>query len=178
MLTTQNLTLRPIKAEDIPNYQTWTTTETEWQDWDAPWEKDDDDSAFIARQIANIGIAKKIYYKLEIETATGAHIGWVSAYDIDGDSNKLAVGIDIPPPTARGKGYGQEALTAFINYLFTATGKTTIYTQTWSGNLPMLALAAKMGFKETARIKDKREVNGQKYDALTFAITPQGINAK
>ena len=35
----------------------------------------------------------------------------------------------------------------------------------------MIALAEKLGFKEVRRLKDLREVNGEKYDGLTFAIT-------
>lgn len=174
-LTTKNLTLCPIQPHHIPSYHRWTTTETEWQNWDAPWETEDWQD-FVTRQEKNIGQPRKIHYKLEIETRIrGQHIGWVSSYNIDGDPTKLAVGIDIPPLAARGKGYGREALTAFIHYLWDATGLETIYTQTWSVNTPMLALAAKMGFEEIQRIKNKREVNGKPYDALTFAITPRRL---
>ena len=49
--------------------------------------------------------------------------------------------------------------------------REVLYTQTWSGNLSMIALAEKVGFTEVGRIKDLREVRGEKYDALTFAMT-------
>ena len=95
-LKNDQLMLRPIKESDIENYIKWTTVETEWQNWDAPWEKVDD--SFLAWQKKRIEKAPN--GRLEIETLTGEHIGWVSSYYIDGDKEKLAIGIDLPPLTA------------------------------------------------------------------------------
>jgi len=167
-LKNDKIMLRYIKENDINNYIKWATVETEWQNWDAPWEKDENDDRFLKRQKELIG-KEPSDGKLEIETPTGEHIGWVSSYYIDGDKEKLAIGIGIPPLSARGKGYGNAALTLFMEHLFET--REILYTQTWSGNLPMIALAAKLGFVEVGRITDLREVNGRKHDALTFAIT-------
>lgn len=60
----------------------------------------------------------KVYGKLEIETSTGEHIGWVSSYYIDVEKTKLAVGIDIPEVAHSGRGYGRNALALFLSYLF------------------------------------------------------------
>ena len=52
-------------------------------------------------------------------------------YRIDDDKQKIAVGIDIPPVDARGKGFGENALTLFIKYLFSVNNNMkTLYTQT------------------------------------------------
>ena len=79
----------------------------------------------------------------------------------------FAFGIDIPPQSCRGKGYGYEAFKAAIEYL-ASKGMKEIYTQTWSGNTRMIALAEKLGFREVCRKKDFREVRGEKFDGLTF----------
>ena len=163
--------LRYIKESDIENYIKWTTVETEWQNWDAPWEQDENDDSFLIRQKEAVKETPQDYGKLEIENISGEHIGWVSTYYIDEDKEKLAVGIDIIPLSDRGKGYGKAALSLFMKYLFES--RDVLYTQTWSGNLPMIALAKKLGFAEVGRIKDLREVNGKRYDALTFAITKE-----
>jgi len=170
-----NITLRYIKPSDIADYIRWITTETEWCDWDAPWEAGDND-AFVARQKSNLEKSPEVYSKLEIDTLDGRHIGWVSSYNIKNDQNKTAVGIDIPAVTDRGKGYGKNALTLFMAYLFGY--KNILYTQTWSGNTPMIRLAEKIGFVETSRIKNVREVRGKRYDALTFAITKEDFFAR
>ena len=49
-----------------------------------------------------------------------------------------------------------------------SNGMKKMYVQTWSGNLPMIALAEKLGFRQVCRKKGIRTVRGRKYDALTF----------
>jgi RimJ/RimL family protein N-acetyltransferase len=89
---------------------------------------------------------------------------------MDDDKTKLAVGIDIVPEDARARGYGRNAFVCWIGYLFNKTKANAVYTQTWSGNYPMIALAGSVGFAEVRRLKGLREVNGKKFDALTFKI--------
>ena len=84
----------------------------------------------------------------------------------DGDG-KYAFGIDIPHVPCGGKGYGYEAFRAAIVYL-TEHGLKDIYTQTWSGNERMIALAKKLGFVEFKRKSGIRIVNGNNYDAITY----------
>lgn len=167
-LMNEKITLRHIKAEDIANYIHWTTVETEWKNWDAPWEWIDDNGEFLER-VKNPLDKEPSTSRLMIETPTGEHVGSVNSYYVDGDEEKLAIGIVIPPLSARRKGYAYAALTLFMEHLFKT--RDVLYTQTWSGNVRMIALAEKIGFKEVRRLKDLREVNGEKYDGLTFAIT-------
>jgi|GEM_PF-678192 len=163
-----NIILRYIKESDIADYVKWTTTETEWMDWDAPWEDDEDD--FVEMQKQNLEKEQNFYSKLEIETIEGEHIGWVSNYDFDFEGEKVTgVGLDIPAPEHRGRGYGGVALAAYMAHLFAK--EDVLFTQTWSGNAPMLRLAEKLGFAEVRRIKNLRQVRGEIYDALTFAIS-------
>jgi len=176
ILKNDKVTLRHIKAEDIANYIHWTTDETEFMNWDAPWEwvEDPDPTDFIEWQ-------KKLVedptdYKLEIETPDGVHIGWVNSYNVDDDEAKLAIGINIPSLSARKKGYAYAALTLFMEHLFKT--RDILYTQTWAGNVRMIALAEKLGFKEVRRLKDLRIVDGKYYDGLTFAITKMEFNEK
>jgi len=166
-----NIVLRYIKESDIDNYVRWTTVETEWQNWDAPWEwLEDDDFDFVGFRRNELGKDPGFYSRLEIETTDGDHVGWVSCYNFDYEGEEvLGVGLDIPATGHRGKGLGQDALTLYMAHLF---GKhDVLYTQTWSGNSPMIRLAEKIGFAEVRRLKDIREVRGKKYDGLTFSIS-------
>jgi len=167
-----SIVLRYINEDDINDYIHWTTVETEWGEWDAPWEEDDGED-FVERQRDALNKTPVIFTKLEIETNLGQHIGWVSSYGINGDKTKTAVGIDIPPIDARGKGYGECALSLFMAYLFIKSDLDTLYAQTWSGNTSMIRLAEKIGFIEIDRIYKLREVKGKKYDALTFSISKE-----
>ena len=99
----KNIVLRYIKESDIADYIRWTTDETEWNDWDAPWEVEEDDD-FVQRQKASLEMEPHFYSKLEIETDSGRHIGWVSCYDIEFEGEEVtAVGIDIPGLDDRGR---------------------------------------------------------------------------
>lgn len=106
--------------------------------------------------------------------------GWVSSYSIDenykwigvikGDQTVYrAIGIDICEPNVWGNGIGTNALRTFMNYYF-ENGVDELYTQTWSGNARMLGYSEKLGFVECNRNVGIREVNGQKYDSLTFRV--------
>jgi RimJ/RimL family protein N-acetyltransferase len=164
--------LRDMIIEDIDDYITWNTTEIEWQDWDAPWEKEDVNienirSSFFKRLNRKI---PEIRTRLEICNIDNEHLGWVTTYYINGDKKRLAVGIDIPCNKFRGKNTGELALTLFISYLLKSGLASEIYTQTWSGNHRMVSLAGKCGFDLVDREINYRQVKGEMYDGLTFKL--------
>lgn len=165
--------LRDIREEDISDYIRWYTVDTEWTNWDAPWEPItsvnlDEMTAALRNRISHAPLPRR---RLEIGLNSGEHAGWVSSYHIHGDPEKLAVGIDIPSPGLRGQGIGGLALGCWMRYLFEAHGCSRLYTQTWSGNVRMIKLADKLGFHEVDRTIGIREVRGNMYDALTFEIS-------
>lgn len=171
--------LRDMIESDIEDYVLWFSgagEQNDWTAWDAPWElvettAEEERAAWTAyyRSVRDLP-PDKPRWKFEIE-AEGIHIGWVSAYDdlgyLENPKNIPAIGIDIPNRGYRGCGHGARALQLFMDYLKNE-GYKSVYTQTWSGNTPMLKLAERLGFRECARVKDLREVDGKKYDAVTF----------
>ena len=181
----ENIILRDMVESDIEDYVRWFTLEREWENWDAPWEKEDTSEEIERKSwteyyesVKNISIDVR-RWKFEIEW-NGRHIGWVSSYPIDehyewfgeikdGQTVYRAVGIDICESDVWGNGIGTNALLAFINYYF-ENGVNELYTQTWSGNTRMLRCAEKLGFVECNRYAGKRQVNGKVYDGLTFKL--------
>lgn len=173
--------LRDMIESDIEDYVRWFTDpseENDWDKWDAPWEQEETTAeAERAAWTAYYQSLKALppdapRWKFEIE-ADGVHIGWVSAYDdlgyLENRENIPAIGIDIPSRSYRGRGNGKAALALFMEYL-KKQGHTRLYMQTWSGNIPVVRLADRLGFREYARVKELREVNGRKYDAITFIV--------
>lgn len=170
--------LRDMVEADIEDYVRWFTSETEWLNWDAPWE----DDACTEEEARRDWTAyyqwvcqlpqERQRWKFEIE-AEGKHIGWVSAYtdlgELENPEQLLAIGLDIPEPSWRGRGYGAEAMRQMMEY-YHRRGRHSFLTQTWSGNTRMVALAEKLGFREISRLRDLRLVNGKHYDALTFRL--------
>ena len=172
-LTYKNIILRPMLEVDLVDEERWNTVETEWGEWDAPWEKNEPFDMDKEREkvLNNINSPPNVYSVLELDTIEGWHIGGVNRYFIDGDKELVAVGIAIPPIEARRKGFGKNALILWIAYHFCNSDVEEIYTQTWSGNYPMVSLAKSIGFEEIGRIKCIRKVRGERYDALTFSLS-------
>ena len=181
----ENIILRDMIESDIEDYVRWFTVEREWENWDAPWEKEDTDEESERRSWTEFYASEKnssddaLRRKFEIEW-NGRHIGWVSSYHIgedykwvgkveDGQTAYRAIGADICEHDLWGNRLGSNALRAFINYFF-ENGDDELYTQTWSGNVRMIRCAEKLGFIECNRYTGIREVNGQKYDGLTFRL--------
>lgn len=182
-IESDNLILRDMIESDIEDYVRWFTVEREWENWDAPWEKEESCEETERKKWTEYYESVKDMpddahrWKFEIEW-NGRHVGWVSSYHIDdhyewfrktedGQAAHLAVGIDICEPDLYGKGIGTKTLRVFMNYFF-ENGVNEIYTQTWSGNVRMIRCAEKLGFAECDREVGTLEVRGQIYDGLTF----------
>ena len=186
----RGIALRDFTMGDLPARMRWETQETEWKLWDAPWERLARDEA---RQTAHIEELRTLLHARarlnmslsEAEPRRGfeiyslsprQNIGWVSSYFLAEDwtvseteTERAAVGIDIPPPDCRGKGHGKAALGQFVAYLL-ETGRREVYTQTWSGNKAMVLLANSLGFEPFHRRPNLREVDGERFDGLTFKL--------
>jgi len=172
-LSYKSVTLRPKRESDLADEERWHTVETEWGEWDAPWEEDEPYNIEKEREklLKSIANPPKVYGVVELDADEGWHIGWLNRYYIDDEKDLIAVGINIPPISARGKGYGKNAFVLWIAYHFAYSDVEEIYTQTWSGNYPMIKLAESVGFEEIGRIRGIRKVRGERYDALTFSIS-------
>ena len=185
----KDIILRDMTEADIEDDIRGYTVETDWSNWDAPWEPLPDISdadSYRKKELLKLAEPKdKIRWGFEIETAEGNHIGtvnsyminenfeWISVKDIKpGDKAFRTVGISICESSFCGKGFGTKALAAFINY-YLENGEDEIYCQTWSGNIRMVKCAEKLGFEICKRKIDYREVNGKKYDGLTFKLNKE-----
>ncbi len=172
------LILRDMIEEDIEDYVEWFTKDLEWGNWDAPWEEIDPDEESERKEWTDYFNSVKdlpkdvVRRKYEI-VSNGVHIGWVGFYTdleyVENKENIPAIGIDIPNIRYRKNGNGTGALQLYMDYL-AKKGHKSFYTQTWSGNYPMLKTAEKLGFREVYRKKDYREVNGEKYDAVLMRL--------
>lgn len=184
----KDIILRDMTKADIEDEIRWNTVETDWANWDAPWESLPDLLTFDPDEYRKKALAKlsepkdEIRWRVEIETAEGKHIGAVSSYMMNenfewtpvrdikpGDKAFRAVGISICESSFCEKGLGTKALAAFINY-YLENGVDEIYCQTWSGNIRMIKCAEKLGFEECRRKIGLREVRGEKFDGLTFRL--------
>ena len=170
--------LRDMIESDIADYVRWFTVDTDWMNYDAPWEtnpssyNEELNSWTEYYQSVKDLTKDEIRWKFEIEV-DGHHIGWVSRYFdleyLDNSNNIPAIGIDIPEMSYREHGIGTEVLRMFIDYLKKA-GYERFYIQTWSGNKRMIRVAEKLGFSVICCKKDYRKVSNKSFDALTLML--------
>ena len=181
----KKIILRDFIESDIADYVSWFTKDIEWMDWDAPWEKLDEEydeelekenwTNYYYNSLKESDNRIRTRFEICLNDAKKTHIGWVSSYLIDYDyrytkaSGYRSVGINIVPEQYRNRGFGKSSLMTYIDYLH-ANNIKSIYTQTWSGNERMINLAKKLGFKECKRNIRYREIKGKKYDGLTFVL--------
>lgn len=179
----QKVLLRDFVKEDIEDRIRWETIETEWLEWDAPWEVEEEpfnSEKYRSRMNKRLSIKQdpdrfRYGFQICINDETEKHIGWINAYQIDdnycytSDDGKFTIGINIPDLNSRRKGYATEAWNLYIKYALD-NGIEDIYTQTWSGNIRVIGLMKKLGFRECNREEGFRIVRGELHDALTFKL--------
>jgi RimJ/RimL family protein N-acetyltransferase len=180
----EKIMLRDFIESDIADRLRWETINTEWKQWDAPWEHEGAgsfDVRIYARNVRRKINKNKNSNRLRdvmqicVNDEKKSHIGWLSFYYTDKNFNysrfgkNLTIGISIPELGARHKGYATEAWSLYIDYL-QKNGVKEIYTQTWSGNFRVIGLMKKLGFVERLRKKNIRFVRGFYYDGLTFIL--------
>lgn len=172
------LILRDLQENDVADFLHWYSEEKEWMDWDAPWERSDDiDLEALAQFYRKRALTPPsgLRHRFQIENHLGHHLGWVTSYRLA--DNQPAIGIDIPSQQQRKLGYGTFAYNLFLRYLL-FHGFREIYTQTWSGNTAMIALAKRVGFIESHRNFGERQVRGESYDGITYKLDPTLFYAK
>jgi len=177
--------LRDPRPEDVEARVRWGTVETEWQNWDAPWEGpgptpvEELTESRVKKYAASIAasIAQPLpspRTQLWVERIGGPLLGWVNSYHHDESDRSIWVGISIAESAFWSQGLGTEALLLWIGYLFRSLDLRRVRLGTWSGNRRMVRCAEKCGFALVGRTVGNREVRGKRYDGLEFELKGQG----
>ncbi len=112
-------------------------------------------------------------HRWQIDSVEGKHIGWVNYYHLDEQAGYAYVGIALPEPETWGKGYGTEAVSLVVDYLFRSLGLKSVRTKTWTGNRRMRHVAEKVRFKEIVHSPHRAplSVRGEPLEFVEYAIT-------
>ncbi|MBD1380606.1 GNAT family N-acetyltransferase [Metabacillus arenae] len=174
MIKTGNrVTIRSIKKEDLPGlyHYIYGVENPEWKKWDAPYfplgklsYRDFCDQYEMYIQPIN-----QIPSRTAIEVK-GKVIGIVSFYWEHQPSYWLESGIAIYDPSYWSEGYGTEALTLWISYLFDNLPLVRVGLTTWSGNARMMKCAEKLGFTLEGRLRKCRLYQGKHYDSMRYGV--------
>ena len=173
----QQIRLRDIQRHDLEPYRHWNQPGQQWQEFDGPYyppQTTAEVDALIAKIQSRIAAQDwpNMHERLVIaDRETDSLVGLVSRYWISQETQWAAAGIVIYKPAQWGKGIGYEALGLWTDYLFQHQPDwVRLDLRTWSGNHGMIRLAKKLGYREEARFRKARLVNGRYYDGLGFGI--------
>ncbi|WP_342440364.1 GNAT family protein [Paenibacillus sp. FSL L8-0436] len=175
LLRGEKVVLRDLREEDIRKiyYFYYEAEDREFLQWDGPYEPLEQVSyAQFAEKyngmLALVGTDKP-RNRLIIEI-DGEIKGSVGRYWVSEVTNWFEIGIAIYDSRYWSGGYGTEAFSMWMEYLFNSLDTVRLGIGTWSGNARMKGLAAKCGMVEEARVRKARIVRGEYYDAIKMGI--------
>lgn len=191
ILKGNKIVLRDWIVADLPVYQSWLSNDHEWKQFDGPYFVMDESKVpeRIGRLHEAIAAAEwsNPRQRLAIaDRATNDFMGMVSRYWESEETKWLSIGISIYDPAYWGGGLGFEALGLWSDYILREMPELVrLGLGTWSGNVRMMRLAEKLGFKQEACFRKARIVRGAYYDSLGYGVLreewevryPQGFAA-
>jgi putative hydrolase of HD superfamily len=173
----ERIALRNWRIEDLDRYEYWLRPGHEWQRLDGPYyarPSMEDIDALIDRKRRELeqGAVEGTPFDMPIvRRESGRLVGRVSHYWISRETEWLALGISLYDPNDWRRGFGYEALGLWSESLFEWMPELVrLDLRTWSGNAGMMALALKLGYREEARFRKARLVDGAYYDGMGYGV--------
>ncbi len=192
IIDSRQIKLRDWEVGDLPAYAHWLQAGHDWKRLDAPYYASptpDEIHEIVEQQEQAIEFGDWATPRQQLIIANGQDnrlIGQVSWYWISEETHWPALGIVVYDPQHWRKGIGYEALGLWSEYILRAEPLfARLDLRTWSGNAGMMRLAQKLGYREEARFRRARIVDGQYYDGMGYGILreewavlyPQGFAA-
>lgn len=184
-MTGRKVLLRDWEEKDLDSYGHWLQPGHAWHQFDAPYYKADTPEEINARlaklkdQVLTRNFPEPRGTLVVADKTTSALIGRVNSYWESKETNWLSIGIDLYDAALWGRGLGYEALGIWTDYVFSARPELArLGLATWSGNRGMMRLAEKLGFKEEARFRKARIINGEFFDSMGYGVLREEWTAR
>ncbi len=172
----ESVVLRDWRSEDLPALREWLRPHHEWHRWDGPYfprPTDVEAEAFCERlreDVLNSAWPTPRHRLVVADRVTDTLIGQVSWYYESEASDWRRVGVVLYDPASWSAGRGTEALRLWAAHLFATTDVVRLDFATWSGNIGMCRIGQKLGWREEARFREAREVDGRRYDGVVYGV--------
>jgi RimJ/RimL family protein N-acetyltransferase len=158
--------LRAIEREDIPTFVRWFNDPEvrHYLEMYLPMSKAEEEQWFEG------------YLKNEssrffgIETQDGVFIGNVGLHSIDWKNRSAVLGIVIAEKEYWGRGYGSDAITTLLGFVFGEMNLHRIHLSAFEFNERAIRCYEKCGFRREGRARDALFREGRYHDAIHMAI--------
>ncbi len=145
MILGSKIRLRDKKLADAPSDYAW-QTDPELARIDAVPRLTTTFSQYLSDYAYGLRYSSPTRYPLAIETSDGKHIGNCVYYDVNEPTGEAELGIMIGNRDYWDKGYGTDAVTALVSYIFRQTNLNRIYLKTLDDNYRAQKCFKKCGF--------------------------------
>lgn len=102
-------------------------------------------------------------------------IGLIAYLNIDEYTKKAELRKLIGEKKQRGKGYGNEATKAWIEYGFFTLGLEKIYLTTINTDIKNIRINESLGFKVEGLLKNELKINGEYFDVLQMSLLKEWL---
>jgi RimJ/RimL family protein N-acetyltransferase len=160
LLEGKNVNLRIMEKEDLPLYVKWLNDPAFFGEYN-PLEQTT--KAEMEKSYDTAPSERKRFF---IEKKDGAKIGLVGVFPV-GDLWEIGFSLI---PSERGKGYGTEAVTIFVDYLFLSRDLVRVQASTDLRNTTSQKVLEKVGFKKEGIIRKAMFIHGEWRDLLLYSI--------
>ncbi|MFC1871233.1 GNAT family N-acetyltransferase [Chloroflexota bacterium] len=151
MISGNKVKLREKKNTDARNDYTWQTDPILSQ-LDAAPQLKMSFTRYRLDYIWELHIASHTRCRFSIDTSEGKHIGNCSYYDINDTKGETELGIMIGDRDYWDRGYGTDAVSTLVDYIFGETSLRRVYLKTLESNLRAQKCFQKCGFTEYGRL--------------------------
>jgi len=151
MINGKKVVLRRKKLEDAWNDFTW-KKDAELAHLDASVPLNIPYSIYLSSYIQDLGYPGAMGHRYAIETSDGKHIGNCTCYNLNYIRREAELGILIGDRDYWDKGYGTDAVTALVDFVFRQNNLKKIYLHTLEDNLRAQKCFERCGFVARGRV--------------------------
>ncbi|HEX8002316.1 MAG TPA: GNAT family protein [Mycobacteriales bacterium] len=167
MLTSERLTLRPLREDDLPVLYSWRIDLSTWALTTAvaPYPMTFEVFRERARKIAEEA-EKNVDFVAEVD---GTVAGRTGLFSFEPLTRSCEVGLWFGPEH-RGQGYGREALALLTDFAFRHRNVHRVHLRTLATNEAALRCYRAAGFTEEGRLRESAWVDGQYVDEVLMSL--------
>ena len=177
MISGKKIRLRALEKSDLAKVWEWVNDEEVMWFWAAP--RNTQSLAEVEQWFARLqevaGYSSKQFI---IENEEGKTIGRIFYEHLDTRHQRTEVGMQIGEKEYWGRGYGTDAVIAFLDYLFNELGLHRVYLRVQSYNTRALKCYEKCGFIQEGVLRHHCFTRGKYYDELLMGILRDEFNQR
>ena len=168
--------LRAIEPDDLEALWRWQNDPEVMYYWAEPYSVVSRDE-LASRYHAGLGGPSGGAHWLLIATREGQPIGRIGYVDLDRRNRRTEIALQIGERDYWGRGYGSDALLAFLGYLFHGLNLHKVWLRVEEFNARARRAYEKCGFRRDGVFREHTYVGGRYHDSLIMSITEEEFRA-